>query len=111
MLAAMRFLAILSCLLGFSLALAQAPQHTSVALTPEGNEALIEQDKPDQATSLCTSWTQSSDLHLQVEAQKCLANVALCKGARTTLNGNEVGGGTLGTGYTPEAVDEALKHR
>jgi tetratricopeptide (TPR) repeat protein len=111
MLADMRFLTILSFCLGFSCALAQAPKPTSAPHTPEEQwETLIAQNKPDQASILCTSWTQSSDLHLQVEAQKCLANVALCKGARTTVNGNEVGGGTLGTGYTPEAVDEALKH-
>src|ERR1700722_1059534 len=111
MLAIMRFLAILPFCLCLSCALAQAPKYTSAPPTPEEQwETLIDQNKPDQASTLCTSWTQSPDLHLQVEAQKCLANVALCKGARTALNGNEVGGGTLGAGYAPEAVDEALKH-
>jgi tetratricopeptide (TPR) repeat protein len=36
--------------------------------------------------------------------------VALAAGSQVSLQGNEVGGGTLGEGYTSKAVDEALVH-
>lgn len=73
-------------------------------------EKLIEANRIAQASRLCTAWIRSSGHEKQVEAQKCLANVALARGSQLSLEGNEVGGGTLGTGYTTEAVDEALVH-
>lgn len=71
---------------------------------------LIDQQKYTQADRLCTSWTHSPDLEHKVEAEKCLANVALSKGQGMGLLANDQGGGTLGEGYSPKAVDEALKH-
>ncbi|HEX5284871.1 MAG TPA: hypothetical protein VFW30_12190 [Bryocella sp.] len=73
-------------------------------------QALIASGKVDAADRLCTAWTTSSELNKKVEAQKCLANVALFKGSHLALNGNEVGGGTLGEGYSNEAVNTALVH-
>ena len=72
--------------------------------------SLIDQEKYAQADTLCTSWTHSAQLEKQIEAQKCLANVALSKGQGIGILGNDQGGGTLGEGYSPKAVDEALKH-
>jgi tetratricopeptide (TPR) repeat protein len=71
---------------------------------------LLDEKKYAQVDKLCTSWTHSEKVGTQVEAQKCLANLALCKGEQLTLMGNDQGGGSLGEGYTAAAVDEALKH-
>jgi len=71
---------------------------------------LLDEKKYAQADKLCTSWSHSGKVGTQVEAQKCLANLALSKGQQISLMGNDQGGGTLGEGYTPEAVDESLKH-
>jgi len=71
---------------------------------------LIDTKQFAKADKLCTSWMSSPDITKQVEAQKCLANVTLCRGSVLSVNGNEVGGGSIGEGYTPAAADEALKH-
>jgi len=71
---------------------------------------LLDQKKYGQVERLCTSWTHDENMDTQVEAQKCLANLALSKGQQLTLMGGDQGGGSLGEGYTPAAVDAALKH-
>jgi tetratricopeptide (TPR) repeat protein len=71
---------------------------------------LLDQHKIVEAQQLCEGWTHSDQLSTRIEAEKCLANVALCKGQSLSLMGDDTGGGTLGSGYTPEAVDEALIH-
>jgi tetratricopeptide (TPR) repeat protein len=73
-------------------------------------ESLIDAKKYAEAQTLCKSWTKSPNLHKRVEAEKCLANVALSKGQIVSLLAGDTGGGSLGGGYTPEAIDEALKH-
>jgi tetratricopeptide (TPR) repeat protein len=77
---------------------------------PSEWQILLDAKKVQQAEKLCTSWSKSPQIEKQVEAQKCLANVALCKGSTISLMGNDLGGGSLGSGYTPEAVNDALKH-
>jgi len=72
--------------------------------------ALLDAKKFSQAERLCTSWTKSKDMQKRAEAEKCLANLALCKGQSTAILGNDLGGGTIGEGYKPEAIEEALKH-
>ena len=64
----------------------------------------------EDAKKLCTPFADSPDVADRVEAQKCLANVALCGHDIIQLQGDDAGGGTIGGGYQPEAVDEALKH-
>jgi tetratricopeptide (TPR) repeat protein len=64
----------------------------------------------EDAKKLCTSFADSPDVANRVEAQKCLANVALCGQGIIQLQGDDAGGGTIGEGYQPQAVDEALKH-
>jgi tetratricopeptide (TPR) repeat protein len=83
-----------------------------LAQHPSANEwqRLLDANKITEAKGLCTKWSKSTQLSQRVEAQKCLANVALCKGSILSLTGNDTGGGSLGNGYTPEAVNEALKH-
>jgi len=71
---------------------------------------LLDAKKYAEAETLCTSWTKVDDLHKRVEAEKCLANVALSKGQGITILGNDIGGGSLSDGYAPEAIDNALKH-
>ena len=71
---------------------------------------LLDSKKIEEAEALCTSWTASPDVTKRVEAEKCLANVELCKGSQLQLTGNDTGGGSLGPGYTPEAVNAALRH-
>lgn len=62
------------------------------------------------ARNLCSGFVSSEDLSQRVEAQKCLANVALYENQTLILQGDDAGGGTLGSGFKPEAVDEALTH-
>jgi tetratricopeptide (TPR) repeat protein len=63
-----------------------------------------------EAKRLCTPFAESGNIAEKVEAQKCLANAALCGHDIVQLQGDDAGGGTLGGGFTPEAVDEALVH-
>ena len=71
---------------------------------------LIDANKCEEANQLCTAFVDSSITFEKAEAQKCLANVALCGHSIIQLQGDDVGGGTIGGGFTPEAVDEALVH-
>jgi tetratricopeptide (TPR) repeat protein len=71
---------------------------------------LIDANKCDEANRLCTAFVDSIIKIEKAEAQKCLANVALCGHSIIQLQGDDAGGGTLGGGFTPEAVDEALVH-
>jgi tetratricopeptide (TPR) repeat protein len=71
---------------------------------------LIGKKECAQAKALCTLFVGSENLNEKVEAQKCLANVALCGHDILSLEGNEVGGGSMHGSYTQEAVDEALAH-
>ena len=57
-----------------------------------------------------TSWLKSPDIHVATEAHKCLANVALLGNGVVFVQGNDVGGGYIGSSYTSQAVDEALLH-
>ncbi len=72
--------------------------------------ALLDARKYSEAETLCTSWTKSKDMPKRVEAEKCLANVALAKGQSSVVLGNDLGGGSIEEGYKPEAIEEALKH-
>jgi tetratricopeptide (TPR) repeat protein len=71
---------------------------------------LLDAKKSKQARALCVGWTQSKSLATRVDAEKCLANVELYEGQSLSLIGDDAGGGTLGSGYTSEAVDKALVH-
>lgn len=71
---------------------------------------LLDHKKVSEAKTLCEQFAASSILAEQVEAQKCLANVALSGNDQMLLEGDDAGGGSLRGSYTPEAVDEALKH-
>jgi tetratricopeptide (TPR) repeat protein len=64
----------------------------------------------EEAKKLCTPFEDSAIVADKVEAEKCLANAALCGHGIVQLQGDDAGGGTIGEGYQPEAVDEALKH-
>jgi len=46
----------------------------------------------------------------RIEAHKCLANVALGAGSQISIQGDDLGGGFIGPGYEPAAVDQALDH-
>jgi tetratricopeptide (TPR) repeat protein len=72
--------------------------------------SLVDKHKPQEAKSLCEQFSSSKILAEQVEAQKCLANAALCGNDQILLEGDDSGGGNLRGGYKPEAVDEALEH-
>lgn len=71
---------------------------------------LMEKKDPAAARALCTSFEHSKVLAEQVEAEKCLANVALWGHSMMELEKDDAGGGTLRDSYAPEAVDEALVH-
>lgn len=71
---------------------------------------LIDKSDARAAKALCSRFVNSKDIAQQVEAQKCLANVALCGNDEIELEGDDAGGGTIRSGYKSEAVDEALTH-
>ncbi|MGO8759246.1 MAG: hypothetical protein ACLQG3_14090 [Terracidiphilus sp.] len=71
---------------------------------------LIGKCEVDKARALCSGFVDSKEIAQQVEAQKCLANVALCGNDTTLLEGDDSGGGSIRGGYKPEATDEALLH-
>jgi tetratricopeptide (TPR) repeat protein len=71
---------------------------------------LIVANKCEEAKKLCTPFLESKVIFEQTEAHKCLSNVVLCGNDILTLQGDDAGGGTIGGGFKPEAVDEALKH-
>ncbi len=71
---------------------------------------LFDKGNVQAAKSLCESFVNSKDVSQQAEAQKCLANVALCGHDVVQLEGDEAGGGNIHGSYTPEAVDDALVH-
>ena len=92
-------------LLAFVLALAP-----SLAAQNTDWGKLLDQNKVAEATTLCTLESHSADVARRVDAEKCLANIALCGAEQLTLTGNGTGGGSLGTGYNPAAVDRAISH-
>ncbi len=71
---------------------------------------LLDKKDTKAAQALCAGFVDSKDIAQQVEAQKCLANVALCGNDVILLEGDDAGGGSIRGGYKPEAVDEALVH-
>ena len=70
----------------------------------------MEKKDPGAAKSLCVSFTESKVLTEQVEAEKCLANVALFGADALHLQNDENGNPVMYDEYIPEAVDESLKH-
>lgn len=87
-------------------ALPCAPQSGNLSDWPK----LIKSNDANAARALCTLFEHSKVLAEQVEAEKCLANVALCGQGMMELEKDDAGGGTLRDSYAPEAVDEALIH-
>ena len=71
---------------------------------------LIDSGKGVEAKELCMTFVNASDLSQRVEAQKCLANAALVGHDETQIQGDHAGGGFIGGGYAPEAMDESLVH-
>src|SRR5689334_4554702 len=69
---------------------------------------LLSQKQVEETRKLCTGWLSSPDTARQVEAYKCLANVALCGQAGVRLEAGDAGGGVIRSGYPDEVVDEAL---
>jgi tetratricopeptide (TPR) repeat protein len=72
--------------------------------------ALIDRGDKEGARKLCSPWLDSDDPLKRAEAHKCLANVELCGQSIVSFKGNEAGGGSLGEGYKPEALEKALAH-
>jgi tetratricopeptide (TPR) repeat protein len=71
-------------------------------------QKLIDQGKKEEARALCSGWLKSDEVSQKVEAYKCLANVELSGEDVLSLQGNDAGGGTLGSTYKPEAADKAI---
>ncbi len=71
---------------------------------------LMEKKDPKTAKSLCMSFTESKVLAEQVEAEKCLANVALFGADAVHLENDANGQPVMYDEYIPEAVDESLSH-
>ncbi|HEX3129174.1 MAG TPA: tetratricopeptide repeat protein [Thermoanaerobaculia bacterium] len=73
-------------------------------------QSLIDGGKCREAEALCVPWLSSKDTERKVEARKCLANAALCGQDVVSVQSNESGGGYLGPGYRPEAIEKALSN-
>lgn len=71
---------------------------------------VIDRKKCKAAKTLCRKFVDSKKIAQQVEAQKCLANVALCGYSILYREGNESGGDTIRGSYKPKEVDEAVVH-
>jgi tetratricopeptide (TPR) repeat protein len=71
-------------------------------------QALIDGGRLEEAKKLCPKEIASTDSKRMATGNKCMANVALQEGSAITLNGNEMGGGTMSSGYTDSAVEKAL---
>jgi len=71
---------------------------------------LIKNKDADAARTLCTSFENSKVLAEQVEAEKCLANVALMGADTVRLEKDENGQVVMFDEYIPEAVDDSLSH-
>jgi tetratricopeptide (TPR) repeat protein len=71
---------------------------------------LLDKNNCTAAKNLCQPFANSKDIAQQVEAQKCLANAALCGHGMTMLERDDAGGGTMRDSYSAESVDEALGH-
>jgi len=78
--------------------------------TADSWKKLIDSGDKGTARTVCSGWLNSSDTRVQTEAHKCLANVALLGNEVVVLQRNDIGGGYMGSGYKPEAVDAALVH-
>jgi tetratricopeptide (TPR) repeat protein len=72
---------------------------------------LLDENHKEEARKLCEAAAKSSVVADEVEAEKCLANVALCGNSVVSLQKDDEGdGGSLSSSYTSEAADEALTH-
>ena len=72
--------------------------------------SLLRKNDCEAVKNLCKGFVDSRDLPQQVEAQKCLANAALCGHDMLMLEPNDTGGGAMRDSYSTEAVEEALDH-
>ncbi|MFP5234723.1 MAG: hypothetical protein ACLGSD_02380 [Acidobacteriota bacterium] len=71
---------------------------------------LLDKKKVADAKALCDRYAVSKLISEQVEAQKCLANVALSGNDQMLIEKDDAGGGTLRDSYSPASVDQALQH-
>src|SRR5215469_8528512 len=71
---------------------------------------LLEKKDAKAARALCQSFTDSKVPAEQVEAEKCLANVAMFGANVVHLDNTGNAQGVMYDDYIPEAVDEALQH-
>jgi tetratricopeptide (TPR) repeat protein len=71
---------------------------------------LTDKKDPGAARALCTSFEQSKVLAEQVEAEKCMSNVALWGADAVRLEKEDDGQVVMFDEYIPEAVDESLSH-
>jgi tetratricopeptide (TPR) repeat protein len=71
-------------------------------------QALIADSRLEEAKKLCPKEIASADLKRKAAGNKCMANIALNEGSAISLNSNELGGGTVSSGYTNAAVDKAI---
>ncbi len=71
---------------------------------------LVKSNDADAARKLCTPFENSKVLAEQVEAEKCLSNVALVGADAVHLEKDKNGQAVMFDEYIPEAVDESLIH-
>lgn len=71
---------------------------------------LTDKKDPEAARALCTGFEQSKVLAEQVEAEKCLSNVAMWNADAVRLEKQADGQVVMFDEYIPAAVDESLTH-
>lgn len=71
---------------------------------------LLDKKDAKAARALCSGFAQAKEIAEQVEAEKCLANVALFGADTVRMEKDESGQVVMHDEYIPAAVDEALQH-
>jgi tetratricopeptide (TPR) repeat protein len=99
-----RFVPLAFALLGAACCSAQQPGLAG------WKQLLLEKKDPKAARALCSGFVDSKVLTEQVEAEKCLSNVALYGANALHLENDQSGHPDMYDEYIPEAIDEALVH-
>lgn len=100
----MRTAALLAVLIVGAVASAQQPSLS------DWKTLLLDEKDASAARTLCERFTQSKEIAEQIEAEKCLSNVALFGADSVRLEKDKNGQVVMYDEYIPAAVDEALQH-
>lgn len=73
-------------------------------------QKLVDKKDCEGAKKLCAGFVSSKITAEQIEAQKCLANAALCGQGMMLVQGDNAGSGVQRPSFMPAAIDQSLAH-